>query len=77
MSVEIQRRLKELLKRRSRNMSVRVIMHPTVLMRLKNDDAELLKDLEERYGKDLSFRADPTMHMEHFKLVNPDTNQEY
>lgn len=77
MSVEIQRRLKELLKRKSRNMSVRVIMHPTVLMRLKNDDAELLKDLEDRYGKDLSFRADPTMHMEQFKLVNPDTNQEY
>ena len=77
MSVEIQRRLKELLKRKSRNMSMRVIMHPTVLMRLKNDDAELLKDLEDRYGKDLSFRADPTMHMEQFKLVNPDTNQEY
>lgn len=77
MSVEIQRRLKEFLKRKSRNMSVRVIMHPTVLMRLKNDDAELLKDLEDRYGKDLSFRADPTMHMEQFKLVNPDTNQEY
>ena len=73
MSVEIQRRLKELLKRKARG----VIMHPTILERLKNDDAELLKDMEERYGKELSFRADPTMHMEQFKLVNPETNQEY
>ena len=77
MSVEIQRRLKELLKRKARGMAVRVIMHPTILERLKNDDAELLKDMEERYGKELSFRADPTMHMEQFKLVNPETNQEY
>ena len=77
MSVEIQRRLKELLKRRTRKMSVRVIMHPTILERLKNDDAELLSELEEKYGKELSFRADPTMHMEQFRLVNPETNQEY
>ena len=52
-------------------------MHPTVLARLKNDDAELLQELEEDYGKDLSFRADPTMHMECFKLVDPETNLEY
>ena len=79
MSVEIQRKLKELLKKKAKNkrMSVRVIMHPTVLARLINDDAELLQELEEDYGKDLSFRADPTMHMECFKLVDPETNLEY
>ena len=79
MSVEIQRKLRELLKKKAKNkkMSVRVIMHPTVLARLKNDDAELLQELEEDYGKDLSFRADPTMHMECFKLVDPETNLEY
>lgn len=79
MSVEIQRRLKELLKKRSRkkSMSVRVIMNPTVMERLKNDDADLLREMEEDYGKDLSFRADPTMHVEEFKLVDPDTNMEY
>lgn len=78
MSVEIQRRLRELLKKkqRNRNFSIRVIMHPSVLARLKNEDSDLLKELEETYGKDLSFRADPTMHMETFKLVNPDNNEE-
>lgn len=79
MSVEIQRRLKELLKKRTRTktMSVRVIMNPIVMERLKNDDADLLREMEADYGKDLSFRADPTMHVEKFKLVDPETNMEY
>ena len=79
MSVEIQRKLKEILKRKrkTKKLSLRVIMHPTVLARLKNEDAELLKDLEESYGKDLSFRADPTLHMEQFKLIDPETGVEY
>ncbi len=76
MSVEIQRRLKGLLRKRSgskKNRSIRVIMHPTILARLKNDDAQLLHELEEKYGKDLQFRADATIHIEDFKLVDPDT----
>ncbi len=79
MSVEIQRRLREILRRdrRRKDMAIRVIMHPTVLARLKNEDADLLKDMEETYGKDLSFRADPAMHIEQFKLVDPNTNLEY
>ncbi len=76
MSVEIQRRLKEILKRRRREKSfaVRVIMNPAVLARLKNDDAGLLRELEAQYGKDLSFRADPAIHIEEFRLIDPDTN---
>ena len=79
MSVEIQRKLKELLKkrRRTKQFAIRVIMHPAILARLKNEDAELLKDLEDNYGKDLSFRADPTLHMEQFKLIDPETGTEY
>ena len=76
---ELVEKLKELLKkrRRTKNFAIRVIIHPTILARLKNEDAELLKDLEESYGKDLSFRADPTLHMEQFKLVDPETGMEY
>ncbi len=79
MSVEIQRRLHEVLKRnkREKGLSIRVIMHPTVLARLKNEDADLLNELESKYGKDLSFRADASIHMEQFKLVDPETNVEY
>ena len=80
MSVEIQRRLNEVLRRRnarSSGLSVRVIMHPDVLARLKNEDAGLLQELEEKFGKNLSFRADSVLHHEEFKLVDPDTNVEY
>ena len=78
MSVEIQRRLKEVLKRRNsrKKMAIRVIMNPAILARLKNEDAELLCNLEEEYGKDLSFRADPTIHIEDFKLIDPDSGRE-
>ena len=74
MSVEIQRRLKEVLRKKGgKKNGIRVIMNPTILARLKNDDAELLTDLENQYGKDLQFRADPTIHIEEFKLVDPKT----
>ena len=78
MSVEIQRRLKEVLKRRNsrKKMAIRVIMNPAILARLKNEDAELLNNLEDEYGKDLSFRADPTIHIEDFKLIDPDSGRE-
>ena len=75
MSVEIQRSLKEILKRKRRNkdFAVRVIMHPSIMARLKNNDADLLRELQNVYGKDLQFRADPTVHIEDFKLVDPET----
>ncbi|OQA82787.1 MAG: Ribonuclease G [Lentisphaerae bacterium ADurb.Bin242] len=78
MSVEIQRRLKEILKRRNypNKMNIRVIMNPAILARLKNEDAALLRNLENEYGKTLSFRADPTIHIEEFKLVDPESGRE-
>lgn len=77
MSVEIQRRLNTVLREsRYRNRPVRVIMHPDILQRLRNEDALLLRELEEKYKHDLSFRADPMLHSEEFKLVDPDTGDE-
>jgi len=77
MSVEIQRRLHEVLRRANQeNISVRVIMHPTILARLKNEDAGILLELEQKHGKNLSFRADPDIHLEEFKLVDPATGAE-
>lgn len=78
MSVEIQRRLSEILKRnQGKNISCRIFMHPDVLSRLKNEDANILNELEDKYGKLLSFRADATLHHEEFKVVDPETNVEF
>ena len=79
MSVEIQRKLAEILKRRQRDESdfqLRIVVNPTVLERLRTEDEKLLIELEKRYFGKLSFRADPAFHAEQFKIVNVATNEE-
>ena len=76
MSVEIQRRLHSIFKSRgNKRMAIRIFMHPDILTRLKNEDAELFDNLEKEYGRDLSFRGDSSMHHEEFKLVNPENGR--
>jgi ribonuclease G len=79
MSVEIQRKLNEILKKRSRDDSdfqLRIAVHPTVLERLRTEDEKLIIDMEKRYFGKLSFRPEPTFHAEQFKIVNAATNEE-
>ena len=79
MSVEIQRKLAEILKKRQRDESdfqLRIVVNPTVLSRLRTEDEKLLIDLEKRYFGKLSFRADPAFHSEQFKILNVATNEE-
>lgn len=79
MSVEIQRKLSEILKKRPRDESdfqLRIVVNPTVLERLRTEDEKLLIDLEKRYFGKLSFRADPAFHAEQFKIINVATNEE-
>ncbi len=79
MSVEIQRKLSEILKKRSRDESdfqLRIVVHPTVLDRLRTEDEKHLIEMEKRYFGKLSFRADTGMHAEQFKIVNVATNEE-
>jgi ribonuclease G len=80
MSVEIQRKLGEILKKRSRDDSdfqLRIVVHPTVLERLRTEDEKLLIEMEKKYFGKLSFRADPALHAEQFKIVNVTTNEEH
>jgi ribonuclease G len=79
MSVEIQRKLGEILKKRSRDESdfqLRIVVHPTILERLRTEDEKHLIEMEKRYFGKLSFRADPNLHAEQFKIVNVTTNEE-
>ncbi|MBI3418166.1 MAG: Rne/Rng family ribonuclease [Verrucomicrobia bacterium] len=79
MSVEIQRKLGEILKKRTRDESdfqLRIVVHPAVLDRLRTEDEKLLIEMEKRYFGKLSFRADPALHAEQFKIVNVTTNEE-
>jgi ribonuclease G len=79
MSVEIQRKLQEILKKRERDESdfqLRIVVHPTVLERLRTEDEKHLIEMEKRYFGKLSFRADTGMHAEQFKIVNVENNEE-
>jgi len=79
MSVEIQRKLQEILKKRSRDESdfqLRIQVHPSVLERLRKQDEKHLIEMEKRYFGKLSFRADPSLHAEQFKIVNVTNNEE-
>jgi ribonuclease G len=79
MSVEIQRKLNEILKKRPRDESdfqLRIAVHPTVLERLRTEDEKLIIEMEKRYFGKLSFRPEPTFHAEQFKIVNVATNEE-
>ena len=79
MSVEIQRKLGEILKKRARDESdfqLRIVVHPVVLERLRNEDEKHLIEMEKRYFGKLSFRKDPGLHAEQFKIVNVANNEE-
>jgi ribonuclease G len=79
MSVEIQRKLNEILKKRSRDESdfqLRIVVHPTVLQRLRTEDEKLITEMEKRYFGKLNFRPDPAIHAEQFRIINASTNEE-
>jgi ribonuclease G len=82
MSVELQRKLGFVVRRLQarndgREYSLRVLVHPGILERLRSEDAELLVRMEKLFGVKLAFRADPNYHVENFKIINAGTNEEY
>ncbi len=77
MSVEVQRALHAVMKRHQDSIhEVRVIVSPQVLERLRQEDEELLVDIERKYAGRLSFRADPMMHQEKFIIEDAKANIE-
>lgn len=86
ISVEIQRQITSILRRlkpklaengnQENGLTIRVMLNPTVLERLRSEDESLLVDIERLYDVKLSFRADVSYHMENFRLVNAVTGEE-
>jgi ribonuclease G len=83
MSVEIQRRLTNVIRRLRSHVQedqddiwLRIFCHPHALERLRHEDEHILLEIEESYGVKLSFRADPVYHVENFKIIDARTAQE-
>jgi ribonuclease G len=78
MSVEIQRQIVSVMRRfksGGQDRKLQIIVHPTVLERLRKEDEAILMDLETKFTGYLSFRADPGRHVEEFEIRNADTGE--
>ncbi len=77
MSVELQRQLHLVMRKYQDDIhEIRVVVNPEVLKRLRNEDEDLLVDIERKYAGRLSFRGDPTYHHEQFTISDALHNTE-
>ncbi len=78
MSVEIQRRLAQVMRARKNDgdRALRITVNPSVLERLRSEDEDMLVELESKFGAQLAFVSDPNIHVEQFRIVQPNTNEE-
>jgi ribonuclease G len=76
-SVELHRTLNTVMRKHQDTVhEIRVILNPDVLKRLREEDEELLVELERRYAGRLMFRGDPTFHHEKFTITDANTGAE-
>jgi len=76
-SVELHRTLNTVMRKYQDTVhEIRVILNPDVLKRLKEEDEELLVELERRYAGRLMFRGDPTFHHEKFIVTDATSGAE-
>ncbi len=84
MSVEVQRRIVSVIRHEQnrigkegvKGMQLRILLHPTNLERLRHEDEHLLLEIEESFDIHLSFRADPSFHIENFKILDAQSGRE-
>jgi len=76
-SVELHRTLNTVMRKYQESVhDIRVILNPDILKRLKEEDEELLVELERRYAGKLMFRGDPAFHHEKFLVTDANTGAE-
>ncbi|MBA2623427.1 MAG: Rne/Rng family ribonuclease [Chthoniobacterales bacterium] len=76
-SVELHRMLNTVMRKYQDTVhDIRVILNPDVLKRLKEEDEELLVELERRYAGRLMFRGDPAYHHEKFMVTDANNGAE-
>ena len=81
VSIEIQRRITSAVRsirgnETRRELKFKVYLHPNNLRRLRGPDAELVTSMERNYDLTLSFEAAESFHVENFKIIDDETEQE-
>ena len=78
MSSEIQRQIGAVMRKqalREKSANLQVVVHPTVLDRLREEDEGFLVDLQKKFEGHLTFKSDPNKHVEYFQILNMDTDE--
>jgi ribonuclease G len=78
VSVDIHRQISALMRkgRKSKKpLNLQVVLHPTVLDRLRREDEAFLMELQSTFEGQLSFKSDTTKHVEFFSISDIDTNE--
>jgi len=78
ISVEVQRQVAAIMRKRKKNndsISLQIVVHPTVLERLRREDEDVLVELESRFEGRLTFRSDPAKHVEFFSINDAVTGE--
>lgn len=83
MSAEIQRRLISIVRRlrleedyRDKVIKLRILCHPTAFQRMRDEDKDHLVRFESLYNAKLFFKSHPNYHIENFKILDNDTEEE-
>ena len=84
VSVELQRKLSGIIRRARARMpdlekpiKLRILVNPSIIDRLREEDADLLISLEKDYNAQLTFRADPNFHVENYRVIDVETGAAY
>ena len=78
LSVDIQRRLTSLIRlltAEKKESDLQICIHPAVLERLRTEDEEIIKTLQNDYKGRLSFKSDPLRQAESFSIIDATTGQ--
>ena len=78
LSVDIQRRLISLIRlltAEKKESDLQICVHPAILERLRTEDEEIIKNLQNDYKGRLSFKSDPLRQAESFSIVDATTGQ--
>ncbi len=77
VSVEIQRRLNELLARKKDIKCFAITVHPKILARLRTSDHKVLDAMAAEYSRQLTFSANPDLHIEEYHITDKETGKEF
>ncbi len=75
VSVEIQRRLNELLARKKDVQHFVITVHPKILERLRTADHKVMNAMAAEHNRQLTFNASPELHIEAFHIADKETGK--